>query len=50
MQGYDVEKHKGYLIYAAAAPAESNKRWLPKESFFPRIFPTRRGDSSDEKR
>jgi hypothetical protein len=39
MQDYDVEKHKGYLIYAAATPAEGNKRWYPKESFFPRIFP-----------
>jgi len=26
MQDYDVEKHKAYLIYAAAAPAEGNKR------------------------
>jgi len=27
MQEYDVEKHKGRLIYAARKVAEGNKRW-----------------------
>jgi hypothetical protein len=39
MQEYDVQKHKGYLIYAAAAPAEGNKRWYAEGIVFSTNFP-----------
>ena len=41
MQHYDVEKHKGYLIYAAATPAEGNKRWYAEGIVFSTDFPKR---------
>jgi hypothetical protein len=41
MQDYDVEKHKGYLIYAAATPAEGKKRWHAEGSVFSKDFPKR---------
>jgi hypothetical protein len=41
MQDYDVQKHKGYLIYAAAAPAEGNKRWHAEGIVFSKDFPKR---------
>jgi len=39
MQGYDVEKHKGHLVYAAAAPAEGKKRWHAEGIAFSKDFP-----------
>src|SRR5215813_95966 len=41
MRDYDVQKHKGYLIYAAAAPAEGNKRWHAEGIVFSKDFPKR---------
>ena len=41
MREYDVAKHKGYLIYAAATPAEDNKRWHAEEIVFTKDFPKR---------
>jgi len=34
MPDYDVQKHKGHLIYAAATPAEGNKRWYAEGIVF----------------
>ena len=39
MQEYDVQKHKGHLIYAAATPAEGNKRWHAEGIVFSTNFP-----------
>jgi len=44
MQDYDVEKHKTYLIYAAAAPAEGNKRLHAEGIVFSKDFPRRVGE------
>jgi len=43
MQDYDVQKHKGHLIYAAAtqAEAEDNKRWHAEGIAFSPDFPKR---------
>jgi len=39
MPDYDVQKHKGYLIYAVATPAEGNKRWYAEGIVFSKDFP-----------
>jgi hypothetical protein len=41
MQDYDVQKHKGHLIYAAATPAGDNKRWHAEGIVFSVDFPKR---------
>jgi len=41
MQEYDVQKHKGHLIYAAATPTEGNKRWHAEGIVFSKDFPKR---------
>ena len=41
MQEYDVQKHKGHLIYAAATPAEGNKRWHAERIVLSKDFPKR---------
>ena len=35
------KKHKGYLIYAAAVPADGNKRWHAEGIVFSKDFPKR---------
>jgi len=39
MREYDVQKHKGHLIYAAASSAEGNKRWYAEGIVFSTNFP-----------
>ena len=39
MPEYDVQKHKGHLIYAAATPAANNKRWHAEGIVFSTNFP-----------
>ena len=41
IQEYDVQKHKGYLIYGAATPAAGNKRWHAAGIVFSKDFPKR---------
>ena len=41
MPRYDVQIHKGHLIYAAATPAEGNKRWHAEGIVFSTEFPER---------
>jgi len=39
MPEYDVQKHKGHLIYATATPASGNKRWHAEGIVFSTNFP-----------
>jgi len=39
MREYDVDKHKGHLIYAAATRAEGNKGWHAEGIVFSTNFP-----------
>jgi len=39
MPEYDVQIHKGHLIYGAATPAEGNKRWYAEGIVFSTNFP-----------
>ena len=39
MPEYDVQVHKGHLIYAAATLADSNKRWHTEGIAFSTNFP-----------
>jgi len=39
MQEYDVQKHRGHLIYAAATLADSDKRWHAEGIVFSTNFP-----------
>jgi hypothetical protein len=41
MPEYDVQKHKGHLIYATATPAEGNKPWHAEGIVFSTEFPER---------
>jgi hypothetical protein len=41
MQEYDVQKHNGHLIYAAATPTEGNRRWHAEGIGFSKDFPKR---------
>jgi len=41
MPEYDVQIHRGHLIYAAATPAEGNKRWHAEGIVFSKDFPKR---------
>jgi len=39
MREYGVQVHKGHLIYAAATPADGNKRWYAEKNVFSTNFP-----------